>query len=129
MDSNGDTPDTSRGEVNTLISTISGQMTSIQLQLNQGTSNNTNIRGSPRPAGLASNGEITSTSSVGRFVDENLEHGDPPLPAFLAEHNVAEALMRANTLHLQRHGTHAVDSPRFVPHVSDGFQLQSFCAF
>jgi hypothetical protein len=81
-------------------------------------------------AALAQSGEVTSISSVGRFVDENLEHGDPPLPAFLAEHNVAEALMRANTLYLQRHGTHAVGSPRFVPHVADvGFSSSRFAPF
>jgi hypothetical protein len=63
--------------------------------------------------------ENTSIFPAGLFVDENVEHGDPQLPAFLAEHNVAEALMRANTLHMQRHGAHAVASPRFVSHAGD----------
>jgi hypothetical protein len=42
--------------------------------------------------------------------------GDPPLPEFLADHNVADVLRRANSLHAQRHGNLAVFFPRFDPH-------------
>ena len=49
--------------------------------------------------------------------DENADDiGDPPLPDFLAEHNVADALRRANSLHTQRHGNLAVFFPRFDLH-------------
>ncbi len=41
-------------------------------------------------------------------------------PAFLDEHNVAEALRRANTLHTQRVGHPAVLQTRFTPTGSIG---------
>jgi hypothetical protein len=42
------------------------------------------------------------------------------MPAFLADHNVAEALRRANALHMQRFGQPAVLSTRFDPAFSHG---------
>ena len=120
MDSAGKITDTPSEDVDILLASITDQMASIQLQLNPGPSTNTTASTRERPTGDITQGSgNTSNFPVGRFVDETLEHGDPPLPDFLAEHNVGDALVRANTLHMQRHGTHAVASPRFVPHVVD----------
>jgi hypothetical protein len=120
MDSAAKITDTTLEDVDTLLTSINGQMASIQLQPNPEPNTNTTARTSERPTGgLTQCADNTSIFPIGRFIDETFEHGDPPLPDFLGEHNVGEALMSANTLHMQRHGTHAVASLRFAPHVGD----------
>ncbi len=59
--------------------------------------NNDSAMGARSPT--APTADFTSNFSLETRVDE-LEVGNPPLPAFLAESNVAEALRKANSLHM-----------------------------
>ena len=122
MDSTGKPTETNLDDVDSLLTNINDQMAALQLNLEPSTSTNAHTASSEGPTGdpTQDSANTSKVSDGGRFVDETLSHGDPPLPSFLAEHNVGEALMRANTLYAQRHGTYAVTSPRFVPHVVDG---------
>ena len=74
MDSTDKTVDTNLEDVDTLLTSINGQMASIQLQLTQGTSTNTTAPGSEGPVSALVRGtENTSTSfSVDRLVDESV---------------------------------------------------------
>jgi hypothetical protein len=71
MDSTDKTADTNLEDVDTLLTSINGQMASIQLQLNQGTGTNTTAPRSEGPVSVLAQGmENTSTFSVDRLVDD-----------------------------------------------------------
>ena len=121
MDSTGKpTANASFDEVDEMLSDLNLRVAALQLGPTTGVK--------PAAAGVktdqnTANDDITSnrdntgipSKEQGKTGENDEDLGDPPLPDFLAEHHVREALRRANSLHMQRHGNPAVFSPRFDP--------------
>jgi hypothetical protein len=111
MNSDRKVEDSYPEDVDTLISTLHGLGVQLggsaaSLGFNSDSAAGTSSR-TMHTAGFTSNFSLETRAA-------ELEVGDPPLPAFLTETNVAEALRKANSLHMQRYGQPSVISPYFA---------------
>jgi hypothetical protein len=98
-------------DVDTLISTLHGLGVQLggpaaPLGFNSDSAMGTGSR-TTHTAGFTSNFSLETRAA-------ELEVGDPPLPVCLTESNVAEALRKADSLHMQRYGQPSVLSPYFA---------------
>ena len=114
MDLN-DPTELSADEVDTLMSDIQRQMEQHSVSPTVGRVGDGDQPALSSSTVFARSREVTSNHSSEQNVGSS-----PLLPAFLAEHNVAEALRRANLLHMQRVGYPAVLSTRFDPALVSG---------